>query len=98
MRPLSAHKELLGESLQGLHVLLERRVPDLVVVRWTRAELEVLVLVLVVGVNGVVFADVVMVERRHCAGGPWNDAYPSVRIHHTSTCYGVNSRVLGTVR
>jgi hypothetical protein len=41
-------------------------------------------------------ADVVMVERRHCSGGHWNDAYPFVRIHHTSTCYGVNSRILGT--
>jgi cation diffusion facilitator CzcD-associated flavoprotein CzcO len=26
-------------------------------------------------------ADVVMVERRHCPGGHWNDAYPFVRIH-----------------
>jgi hypothetical protein len=41
-------------------------------------------------------ADVVMVERRHCAGGHWNDAYPFVRIHHASACYGVNSAVLGT--
>ena len=28
--------------------------------------------------------DVVMVERRHCRGGHWNDAYPFVRIHHAS--------------
>lgn len=41
-------------------------------------------------------ADVVMVERRHCPGGHWNDAYPFVRIHHASACYGVNSTVLGT--
>jgi len=40
--------------------------------------------------------DVVMVERRHCPGGHWNDAYPFVRIHHASACYGVNSRMLGT--
>ena len=40
-------------------------------------------------------ADVVMVERRHGAGGHWNDAYPFVRIHHTSACYGVNSTILG---
>ena len=62
---------------------------------------------LIIGAAGMAFADaliadsdadVVMVERRHCSGGPWNDAYPSVRIHHTSTCYGVNSRILGTVR
>ena len=41
-------------------------------------------------------ADVVMVERRHCPGGHWNDAYPFVRIHHASACYGANSRMLGT--
>ena len=41
-------------------------------------------------------ADVVMVERRHCAGGHWNDAYPFVRIHHADACYGVNSKILGT--
>ena len=41
-------------------------------------------------------ADVVMVDRRHCPGGHWNDAYPFVRIHHASACYGVNSTVLGT--
>jgi hypothetical protein len=41
-------------------------------------------------------ADVVMVERRHCPGGHWNDAYPFVRIHQASANYGVNSRVLGT--
>lgn len=28
-------------------------------------------------------------------GGHWNDAYPFVRLHQTSTCYGVNSTVLG---
>ena len=40
--------------------------------------------------------DVVMVERRHCPAGHWNDAYPFVRIHQASANYGVNSRVLGT--
>jgi hypothetical protein len=39
--------------------------------------------------------DVVLVERRHCPGGHWNDAYPFVRIHQASANYGVNSRVLG---
>ena len=39
-------------------------------------------------------ADVVMVERRHCPGGHWNGAYPFVRIHRASACYGVNSRML----
>ena len=28
--------------------------------------------------------DVLLVERRHCAGGRWNDAYPFVRTHHAS--------------
>ena len=41
-------------------------------------------------------ADVVMVDRRDCPGGHWNDAYPFVRIHHASACYGVNSTRLGT--
>lgn len=41
-------------------------------------------------------ADVVMVERRNFPGGHWNDAYPFVRIHHASACYGVNSTRLGT--
>ncbi len=40
-------------------------------------------------------SDVVMVDRRHCPGGHWNDAYPFVRIHQASANYGVNSRVLG---
>ena len=40
-------------------------------------------------------ADVVMVDRRHCPGGHWHDAYPFVRLHQTSAYYGVNSRVLG---
>jgi hypothetical protein len=41
-------------------------------------------------------ADVVMVDRRHCPGGHWNDAYPFVRLHQPSAFYGVNSRVLGS--
>ena len=40
-------------------------------------------------------ADVVMVDRRHRPGGHWVDAYPFVRLHQASACYGVNSRVLG---
>lgn len=40
-------------------------------------------------------ADVVMVDRRYRPGGHWNDAYPFVRLHQPSACYGVNSRVLG---
>jgi hypothetical protein len=41
-------------------------------------------------------ADVVIVDRRHRAGGHWNDAYPFVRLHQPSAYYGVNSRVLGS--
>lgn len=41
-------------------------------------------------------AEVVMVDRRHCPGGHWNDAYPFVRLHQPSAFYGVNSRVLGS--
>ncbi len=40
-------------------------------------------------------AEVVMVDRRHGPAGHWNDAYPFVRLHQTSTYYGVNSRSLG---
>lgn len=40
--------------------------------------------------------DVVMVDRRHRAGGHWNDAYSFVRLHQPSAFYGVNSRVLGS--
>lgn len=41
-------------------------------------------------------ADVVLVDRRHRAGGHWNDAYPFVRLHVPSANYGVNSVRLGT--
>lgn len=40
-------------------------------------------------------ADVVMVDRRHAAGGHWHSAYPFVRLHQPSAFYGVNSRTLG---
>jgi len=43
-------------------------------------------------------ADVVMVDRRHRPGGHWIDAYPFVRLHQPSACYGVNSRMLGEDR
>lgn len=41
-------------------------------------------------------ADVVIVDRRHRAGGHWNDAYPFVRLHQPAAFYGVNSRALGS--
>jgi hypothetical protein len=38
---------------------------------------------------------VVMIDRRHAAGGHWLDAYPFVRLHQASAFYGVASTVLG---
>src|SRR5215510_12265383 len=64
-------------------------------------------LVVGAGASGVAFvdsilshsdADVVLVDRRHRAGGHWLDAYPFVRLHQPSANDGVNSRVLGTNR
>ena len=43
-------------------------------------------------------ADVVMVERRHGAGGHWLDSYPFVQLHQPSAFYGVNSTLLGQDR
>jgi hypothetical protein len=43
-------------------------------------------------------ATVLMVDRRHAPGGHWNDAYPFVRLHQPSACYGVASRKLGLDR
>ncbi|MGH9025017.1 MAG: hypothetical protein ACRDWD_02715 [Acidimicrobiia bacterium] len=39
--------------------------------------------------------DVIMIDRRHAAGGHWLDAYPFVRLHQPSAMYGVNSADLG---
>lgn len=41
-------------------------------------------------------ASMVMVDRHAQPGGHWNDAYPFVRLHQPSACYGVNSRELGS--
>ena len=43
-------------------------------------------------------ADIVMIDRRHMAGGHWNDAYPFVRLHQPSAFYGVGSTPLGSGR
>ena len=40
-------------------------------------------------------ARVVLVDRREGVGGHWRKAYPFVRLHQSSTFYGVASRVLG---
>ena len=61
-------------------------------------------LVVGAGAMGMAFTDalidhadveVVMVERRHGAGGHWLDAYPFVRLHQASAFYGVPSTLLG---
>ena len=40
-------------------------------------------------------ARVVIVDRRHAAGGHWLEAYPFVRLHQSSCFYGVASTLLG---
>lgn len=40
-------------------------------------------------------ATFVVVDNRSAPGGHWNDAYPFVRLHQPSSCYGVASRALG---
>ena len=40
-------------------------------------------------------ANVVLVDRRAGVGGHWREAYPFVRLHQSSSFYGVASRVLG---
>jgi len=70
-------------------------------------ELETDYLVVGAGASGMAFVDslvaatdaeVVLVDRRHRPGGHWLDAYPFVRLHQPSACYGVSSRVLGDDR
>jgi len=43
-------------------------------------------------------ADVVMLDRRHAAGGHWLDSYPFIQLHQPSMNYGVNSTPLGRDR
>ncbi len=65
---------------------------------------EVDYLVVGAGAMGMAFTDalidhadarVAMVDRRHGVGGHWLEAYPFVRLHQSSTFYGVASTVLG---
>jgi hypothetical protein len=62
-------------------------------------------LVVGAGAMGMAFTDalvdhadvhVTVVDRRHTAGGHWQDAYPFVQLHQASLFYGVASTVLGT--
>ncbi len=64
-------------------------------------------LVVGAGAAGMAFTDalidhadvrVVLVDRRHGAGGHWLDAYPFVRLHQASLFYGVASTPLGAGR
>jgi hypothetical protein len=61
-------------------------------------------LVVGAGAMGMAFTDalidhadvhVTLVDRRHAAGGHWQDAYPFVRLHQASLFYGVASTALG---
>ncbi|MEM9517703.1 MAG: hypothetical protein AAGA37_00150 [Actinomycetota bacterium] len=71
-------------------------------------DLETDYLVIGAGASGLSFVDalitadpeveVVVVDRRHGAGGHWVDAYPFVRLHQPSAYYGVNSVPLGEDR
>jgi hypothetical protein len=62
-------------------------------------------LVVGAGAMGMAFTDalidhadvhVTLVDRRHVAGGHWEDAYPFVQLHQASVFYGVASTVLGS--
>ena len=66
--------------------------------------LDVDYLVVGAGASGMAFTDalidhadvrVALVDRRHSVGGHWLDAYPFVRLHQSSTFYGVPSTLLG---
>jgi hypothetical protein len=74
---------------------LAGRVPESVAVDY---------LVVGAGAMGMAFTDalvehadvrVALVDRRHGVGGHWLEAYPFVRLHQSSTFYGVASKVLG---
>jgi NAD(P)-binding Rossmann-like domain len=61
-------------------------------------------LVVGAGAMGMAFTDalidradvqVALVDRRHGVGGHWLEAYPFVRLHQSSSFYGVASTVLG---
>jgi len=62
-------------------------------------------LVVGAGAMGMAFTDalvdhadvhVTLVDRRHAAGGHWQDAYPFVQLHQASLFYGVASTLLGS--
>ncbi len=69
------------------------------------ASLETDYLVVGAGAMGMAFTDalidhadvdVTLVDRRHAAGGHWQDAYSFVQLHQASVFYGVASTLLGS--
>jgi cation diffusion facilitator CzcD-associated flavoprotein CzcO len=73
----------------------------------SRVAVETDYLVVGAGASGLAFADalvaeseveVTVVDRRQAPGGHWRHAYPFVRLHTPSACYGVNSLPLGEDR
>jgi len=73
----------------------------------TSETLETDYLIIGAGAMGMAFADtlvshsdaeITIVDRGHQPGGHWNTAYPFVRLHQPSACYGVNSTPLGRDR
>ena len=69
--------------------------------------MEVDYLIVGAGASGLAFLDVILdetdatvalVDRRDRVGGHWNDAYPFVRLHQSSSFYGVPSTDLGQDR
>lgn len=70
-----------------------------------RESVETDYLVVGAGAMGMAFTDalidhadvhVTLVDRRHVAGGHWEDAYPFVQLHQASLFYGVASTRLGS--
>jgi hypothetical protein len=68
------------------------------------AALEADYVVVGAGAMGMAFTDalvahadvsVILVDRRHSPGGHWLNAYPFVRLHQSSSTYGVASTLLG---
>lgn len=73
--------------------------------RWVTQALETDYLFVGAGAMGMAFTDalidhaevhVTLVDRRHVAGGHWQDAYPFVQLHQASVFYGFGSTVLGS--
>src|ERR1700734_32024 len=80
---------------------------DGILARSTGVDMETDYLVIGAGALGMGFVDtllehsdaeIVIVDRRHGAGGHWLDSYSFVQLHQPSMNYGVNSTPLGRGR